>query len=121
MDRTIKRPSALSREVVEEVSGSTGPCELKLGAIFTIHICLCCGIWQLGKALTINDKSGLVLVASSKPEWTMHLRSDCGEDNATLDVYIFGEETAEIVGTADDIGAQIGSDLSDDPAETDED
>ena len=45
---------------------------------------------------------------------------DCSDNYSTTDVDVLGEETGHIIGTRDDVGGQIRSDLSHDPAEADE-
>ena len=43
-----------------------------------------------------------------------------GNYNTATDIDVLREEIGHIVGTGDDVGGQVGSDLSHDPAETDE-
>lgn len=45
---------------------------------------------------------------------------DCGDDHTAADVDVFWEEGGHVVGTGDDVGGQVGTDLSNDPGEADE-
>lgn len=43
---------------------------------------------------------------------------DGGDNDAATDVDVLGEQAANVIGAADDVGRQVGTDLSHDPAKT---
>ena len=45
---------------------------------------------------------------------------DCGDDHTAANVDVLWEEGGHVVGTGDDVGGQVGTDLSNDPGEADE-